>query len=165
MRKSLVLLNCIVLLLTLCSCKKSEVSPKVFGISFVADISYNGERYECETVIEDSKKTTLTVTSPEDIKGLVVTVDGDKKTAEFMGLCYSPKEDNPICALAQNILDIMSDISLGGKTAELGDKNCVIKGSKNKKDYIFTFSPAGLPLSLNIPDSDIEAVFKNVTQI
>lgn len=151
------------ILLLLCGCsQKKQVTPILDNISFVAKITYNDEKYECDSVINNNVLN-LVVSQPEEIKDLSLTLDQNGVEANFKGVSFTPDVDSfPQGALAQILFDIFTDIS-ENKKADLKDDNCVINGKIDEHEYIFTFAPSGLPIRLTINDLDFVVEFNNVT--
>lgn len=154
------------MILFLCGCGTvNEVTPVTDGISFDAVMEYYNEKYECSVNIDDDDIMTATVTSPEDIKGLKLKFDGEKVSAEFMGLVYEPKTGSfPMGNAVKTVYDVITEIDDEQTAKATPDgKNCKLEGKMNGKEYEFYFSPAGLPLSLEIPDEAFKITFNNVT--
>lgn len=154
------------MILFLCGCGTvNEVTPVTDGISFDAVMEYYNEKYECSVNIDDDDIMTATVTSPEDIKGLKLKFDGEKVSAEFMGLVYEPKTGAfPMGNAVKTVYDVITEIDDEQTAKATPDgKNCKLEGKMNGKEYEFYFSPAGLPLSLEIPDEAFKITFNNVT--
>lgn len=166
MKKIFLCLTLSLLFLFGCSCKSREVTLTVRGISFSAEISYYNESYICNVNIDRNGKMTLTADSPEDLKGLTLTYTGNEVTAEYMGLTYTPRSGSmPLGNVAESIYGIIGDIEKEVETAPATNGNCTVENNYNGKSYTFVFSPAGLPLSLEIPDSSFKILFNNVTVI
>ena len=133
------------------------------NISFTADIILGVNEFVCDvSLFEDSAK--ITVLQPREIEGLIFeytdgSVSGNYKNAEFKP--YSNKLPNS--AISQQFYDIVYDIKRNNYTAISDENNCVISEKLNNYTYVFTFSPTGLPISLEIKDLDFKAQFNNVT--
>ena len=150
-------------LLLLCGCGKPKaVTPALDNISFIAEIDYGDTEFAANaSIAEDTLN--LVVTKPQEIKDLTLNITKNGVTAEFKGVTYTPNINSiPGGAIAQVLYDILNDIA-GNKTANCDEENCEIEGSVNGYQYEFTFSPSGLPISLQIDDLDLEIEFKNVT--
>lgn len=152
-----------IVLLLLCGCAEQKaVTPVLDNISFTAEIDYGDNEFAANaTLAEDALN--LVVTKPQEIKDLTLDITKNGVTAEFKGVTYTPEISSlPEGAIAQVLYNILNDIA-GNKTANCDEENCVIKSQVNGYEYEFTFSPSGLPISLQIGDLDLEIKFKNVT--
>ena len=150
-------------LLLLCGCSEQKaVMPALDNISFIAEIDYGDTEFAANASIAENTLN-LVITKPQEIKDLTLNIAKNGATAEFKGVTYTPNINSiPGGAIAQVLYDILSDIA-DNKTANCDEENCEIEGSINEYQYEFTFSPSGLPISLQIDDLDLEIEFKNVT--
>lgn len=153
------------LVIFLCGCgEKEEITPQTKNIAFVADITYYNESYSLKTKVDSKGNMQATVVTPTDFGSLVFNFKGDKVTAEFMGLTYTPQTGSlPVNNVAKIIYDAISDVSSDSEIAVKEGKNCVVKGEIEGRKYEFTFSPSGLPLTLELPDDGYKARFNDLT--
>ena len=151
-------------LLLLCGCADNKtVAPVLDNISFTAQIDYGDNEFVGNATLSNDT-INLTVTEPQEIKDLILKLDKNGVTAEFKGVTYTPDINSlPQGAIAQVLYNVLNDIAASQDTAICDEENCVIKNKINGYDYEFTFSPSGLPISLEIDDLDLEIKFKNVT--
>lgn len=151
--------------LLLCGCsKKSQVTPIVDNISFVAKITYGDDEYLCDLTIKNNVLN-LVVKEPEEIKDLSLMLDKNGAQANFRGISFTPDVNSyPQGAVVQILFDILDDVSKN-KSAHLDDENCIITGNVNDYDYTFTFAPTGLPIRLTADDIGLVIEFNNVTII
>lgn len=147
----------------LCGCGvKKSVTPVFDGISFLAEIDYGDNEFSCDTSICDDVLN-LTVTEPQELKGLTLNITKSKLKYEFNGLSYDCEiQSLPNSAVIQVLYAVLNDIG-DNKTVDYSQENCEIKSQTNGYDYIFEFSPSGLPISLEIDNMDFKIEFKNVT--
>lgn len=144
----------------------SEVVPIFTGLRFTAQINYYNENYSCFTEVDAHGDMTVRVVSPDVIEGMVLTLTKSGVTAQYKGITYTPKtESMPVGNVAQILYDIFDDASKTAKALSRGNDNCELIGKVKDKKYCFTFSPTGLPLSLEIPDDSFRINFSNVTII
>ena len=150
-----------IILMLLCGCSPMETAkPVIENTSFVAQIDYNDSQYTCDVEVFE-KSLNLTVVEPNEINGLKLKVDKNDITAEYKGISYTPDFNNmPQGAVIQILYSIIENIK--NKTIEFSGENGAIQGEVNSCDYVFTFSPSGLPLTLEIDDIDLKIEFKNV---
>ena len=144
-----------------CGCStKSEITPIIRGISCEVDIEYYNEKYVCDAQIDKNGNITMTFKSPENLAGLVLSIDGGKATIQYMGLTYSPKGGSlPLGNIATVINTVLDDI--GDNKIKQNGKNAEFVGKVNNEKYVISFSPSGLPLSLKIGNSSIIVQFNN----
>lgn len=156
-----ILVLCFIFLL-FCGCSaKGEITPQIHNISFEANIRYYNEEYQCNADIDKDGNITLTFNSPENLEGLILRVVDDKTSIEYMGLTYSPKgSSQPLGNIANIVNCVFKDI--GDKKLKHSGKNIEICGKIDNKNYVMLFSPSGLPLMLNIDNSDIIVHFNNL---
>ncbi len=158
--KKIILLPLVVLCICGCS-QKEPILPVLSNISFTADALYSDQEYICDvTLLEDTIN--LTVIEPQEIKGLTLTLDQNGVTAEFNGISHTLNIDSlPQSAVVRLLAKVVDDAAT--KTIETNDQNCEITGKVEGKEYIFVFSPTGLPISLAIDDFDLSVKFSNVS--
>ena len=151
------LLFCII-----CGCsQKRQVKPILNNIAFTALADYNSDKYNVDATITDGALN-LIVNEPEKIKGFVLQIDKNNVKAEYKGISYDSDIDSlPQAAIARLLFNIVDDIS--DKNLICSNENCEIIGEVDDIQYNFIFSPAGLPLSLNIEDINLKIEFSNVT--
>lgn len=152
---------CLIIFL-LCSCGGGNVVPVTRQISFTAAVDYGGERFVCDTSIDKDAVMRLEVSEPESLRGLKFTIDGERVTAEMMGLEYTPDTGKmPFGAVSLRLYGIFSGCAPGGLSENGG--NCSFTGRLPDSKYTMIFSPAGLPLSVSLEDGSFSAEFSNVT--
>lgn len=162
MIKRLFVLPLVLLLLCGCSERKS-VTPVLNNISFTAEIDYGDAEFMANVELTQDALN-LVVTEPQEIKDLTLNIAKNGVTSEFKGATYSPDISSlPEGAIVQVLYDVLTDISASQNTTVCDEENCEIKGRVNGYEYEFTFSPTGLPISLEIDDLNLEIKFKNVT--
>ena len=151
-----------ILLLFLCGCSnKRTVQPILNNISFTAVVEYNSNNYNADvTILNESLN--MVVIEPKEISGLMFSVDKSGVTAEFNGISQnvdinSFSQGN----VASIIFSVIDDIAQ--KNTVCGEENCEITGRVDDHQYRFSFSPTGLPLSLEFDDINLKIKFNNVT--
>lgn len=161
MKRTVALVFAFVLLL--CGCAKGEsFTPVLKGISFTADIKSNNNKYVCDCSIDKNGGFSLEVTSPKELKGIKTVYNGDLVSSSFLGLENETEiSDVPVCDL---LYVCISDASEKNDLQKNG-ANSIIKGEIYECEYSFSFSPSGLPISLEIAEKNYKCDFKNVTLI
>lgn len=145
-----------------CGCsQKRQVTPILNNISFTALVDYNNDKYNVDATITDGTLD-LIVNEPDKIKGFVLQIDKNGIKAKYKDISYNSDINSlPQAAIARLLFNIVDDIS--NKNLECSNENCEIVGRVDEKQYNFIFSPAGLPLALNIEDINLKIEFSNVT--
>ena len=144
-----------------CNIPVKTVAPILEDIGFNLDVSYYNENYilKGETKVDDLS---LTVTEPEELNGMEITVNDGKLTLKYKELTYSPDGNElygNIGLIIEDIFESAKKIKPEAKT----DGNYIIKDTAEGKNYIFTFSPQGYPLKLEVNSEGFVAEFSNVT--
>ncbi len=158
--KKFIVLPLVILLLCGCTSQK-QTTVVVKNISFTADITYGEQNYIADvTTVDDALN--LIVIAPEEIKGFTLNFNKNSVTAQFNGISYTPDINSlPQGAVIQILFQILNDTV--GKTIDVRNENCQIKGELDGNEYVFTFSPSGLPISLKINDINFSIEFNNVS--
>lgn len=153
-----------ILVMVLCGCsEKRKITPQVKNISFVAQITRYNEKISLETTVDSKGNMKAIVLKPDDFKGLQFNFQGDKVTAQFLGLTYTPKTGElSVNHAAKIIYDAFRDAEKHSKISVKDGENCEIEGDTEDMPYILKFSPAGLPLSLELENDDFKAVFSEL---
>ncbi len=160
--KKMLLLPLVFLMLCGCS-QRAQTTPILNDISFTAQINYGSDKYAGDVTIADNTLT-ITVTEPEQIKDLILTINNSGIKAELKGISYTPNLNTlPQGAVGQILFNVLNDIK--GKTVESCDQNCKINGRVDGYKYTITISPSGLPIDLEIPELNLKIKFNNVTVI
>lgn len=152
----------LLILLSLCSCTKNEVSPRLKGISFTAELTYFNEEYVFDTTVQKDGTLTAYMKEPKELEELKLTVNTDGITADYKGLIYSANEATmPFSRIMEDFyLPLRRLMDEGSMSA---DKDGKISGKVGESKYILTVSPTGLPQKLELPDEHITVKFYNVT--
>lgn len=136
---------CIILtLLCLCSCSKSEISPKLRSISFTAELKYYNEEYVFEGEILEDATMKISIKEPEELKDLNITVTDKVMKADYKGLTYEANEATmPFSRVIQTFYSPLSIIAKDDTIK--ADKNGEINGEFGGEKCSMTISPTGLP--------------------
>ncbi len=159
------IISLVLVLLTLSACSgKTEVKPRLVGITFNADMTYFNENYKGECVISSDGALTCKLTEPESLSGYTLTLSKEGMTAEYLGITYTPTESNmPFSGVIGEFYENISEISSSEDSAKKKDDAYIIKGGKDAEAYTLYLSSTGLPQSLQLPDERFTVYFYNVT--
>ncbi len=148
----------------LCGCGNSKVvTPVINNIDFTAQIKFSDEHYVCDVSVYD-ENIDVKVVNPQEIKGLTFHYSDSTVSVEHLGIKYTPDAGNmPAGGVAVILTDVINHINKEGLTAVFNEGNCVINSRAGEHKFTFEFSPAGLPLELEIPNINYTVKFNNVT--
>lgn len=157
------IMSVLMLVFLLCGCGSEVlVTPVTRQISFTAEITYYNECFVCEAAVDENGVMEMTVQSPEALRGLRFTLDGQDTTAELMGLTYTPRSENmPFVAVSRTLYDLLTDCA--EQHLEREDGNCVYSGTAGERPFTVTFAPSGLPIKAEIPDDSFTVEFRDMT--
>jgi len=153
--------------LLFCSCRSMEkiTAPVTDNIKFGLDITYYNEKYHCCGEIKGEKMTFI-VNEPEELDEMTLILDGEKTTVSYKGLTYTPSKNSmPTQFVCSNIYSVMEQIRKSDAIPKSEEENYVLSGKISGKEFIFTFSPAGYPLSLKFSSDAFYAEFSDVSVI
>ncbi len=162
MKKVVFIILCVIFMSS-CNSGEKFITPILSGISFTAEIDYYNEYFACDVTIDQDKTMKLTVTQPQDISGMKLIFSGDKVTAEYMGITYTPHTDTlPVGGVAQTLYSIIRQLDDDTVLETQDGKNCIFKGRIDDRAFSFSFTPSGLPLCIDIPDQSFSIKFSKV---
>ncbi len=152
----------LLILIFLSGCKSTEEKkPVTSGLEFEAEAEYNSKDYLLKIVITDSENIKAEVKKPANLSGLKVTYEDKKVKCEYLGITYEPETEVPLNSITDIMFSCISNLE-NGEIRE--DGNYAISGKAGNFDYEYTYSPLGLPISLDVPDKNLKINFKNVKQ-
>ncbi len=159
------IISLVLVLMTLSACSgKTEVIPRLVGISFTADMTYFNENYKGDCVISPDGTLACKITEPESLSGYTVTLSKDGMTAEYLGITYTPTESNmPFSGVIGEFYEKLGTIIASGSSAQKKDDAYIIKGGEDADAYALYMSSTGLPQSLQLPDERFTVYFYNTT--
>ncbi len=162
--KRVAALLCVVLL---CGCTaKGGVSPRLIGIKGEAQIKFFNEEFECAFSSAEDGEITVEILSPEHLKEMSFVYKNKTLTAKYKELEYSPNLDAmPSLAVIRGIIEVLSESTDKNAQRNAKDENYFLEGKIEDICYTLYISPAGLPLSAQIPDKNYTITFKNITLI
>ena len=146
----------------LCSCGKTTVTPQLTNIGFNADICYYNENYKGECTVSPDGTVKITLSEPETLSGYTVTVGKEGMKAEYLGLSFTPTENNmPQSSVITEFYNKYTAAATA--TPQKSGDAYVIKGGSGTDGYTLYISPTGLPQSLQIPDERFIVYFYNTS--
>lgn len=150
----------------MCGCSKpaDNIKAVLSGISFTAQISFYNEAFVCEGNINTDGVFKLKVKEPENIEGMVFTVENKKVIVQFKGLSYTPSTGtSPFSGVAQYIYMILSDAKDRLAPVKSEGESFYIESASGEKYYKIILTQTGLPLSLEYPSEGLKVSFLNMT--
>lgn len=147
-------------------CKKAAQSHNTVltSISFRANISYYNENYTADCVIDKDGNLSAVVTEPENLAGLKFSFIDEKCEVNFGDMSVSDESvympENSAVGTINKVFKECQNV-----TPKKSKHNFKLKGSCDGKKYTLDVSPAGLPISLDIPDLGLKVDFNNVSLV
>ena len=147
----------------LAGCKDKNTGVlKLSGIRFTADFNCKNERYTAECGVDKNKCLTAKIITPDNLNGLVFTVIDNNCTASLGDIeidgdeVYYPDE-----FFLKNLYEVM--VKSDGQEYSYSKENSAVSGVIDGRSYTLNVSPAGLPISLSIPEIDLKIDFNNLS--
>ena len=162
MRKIFLVLIIGILALAGCGGTRNTGFLKLSGISFNADVRYNGTDYEVFCEIDADKNMTAKILKPENHEGLTFEFRGGEYSLKLGDLRIDEGDTfHPDAFFIKYLYGIIDNYD----SAEFikSKKNSKLSGSACGKTFKISISPGGLPVSLTIPDIGLTADFNNMT--
>ncbi len=134
------------------------------GITFDAEITYQGSSYTCRANAGLGGIFSLEFLKPANLEGLKLRFDGTDFVVEFMGLTYQPNlEQTAFADTVRMLKNIMASLAAGNRSEPQGTDGAIIEDKLGTTDYKFYLDAAGMPLRLEVPSADLTVDFLNVT--
>lgn len=164
MKRILVLLLCL-FLLGGCSLEKS-IAPPIPDLNFSGNISVTYNNYEIECIIDNkiASECVLTVTKPELLSGLTMTVKDSDCTLKLGSIEYkidseTLKQTQFASSLAEAFKNVLSTTTY----EKLENGNWQYTGQTSVGKFtLVQDSLSGYPITLRIPDADLYVKFSNM---
>lgn len=160
MKKLLAVLLCVCLCLCV-GCNGSDVQPQSNNLEFSFEFSNANENFKIDAEIDSYGEISFTVAEPESIRDLRVSFSGDTVKTEFLGV----KKDFPLSSTDFGVLSRIYKAFSG-----LGNSEVTMQGDEYKatvtadgEEYIFTLTDLGLPISIELADSNTVIELKNIS--
>lgn len=144
-----------------CTTQKTD-SPKLVDIEFTVQILRDEKEYSCfGSFIDDELK--LIMESPDTIKDTTIVFKDQMVCVEYLGLeTKTPISDFPQNDTSLILYKIINSLGDGeGKRND--DKNYIISGKIEERDFEFMLSPSFLPISICVPELNLNLQFSDVT--
>lgn len=150
-------------LLTGCGAPRSA-PPVTDGFTCRAAMQYREMAVEGELTCSADGAASLSFALPKSLQGVTLAWDGSAMTMELGGMSLAvPAEKVPESALIRCLLSVLTATHPAGS---LTDDGYVIEGEAEGVTYTLVCDPtSGLPLSLSVPDEELEAVFTDMTRL
>lgn len=154
---------CAALLLVGCGAPQLA-APVTDGFTCRAAMQYREMAVEGELTCSADGGASLSFALPKSLQGVTLAWDGREMAMELGGMSLAvPSDKVPESALIRCLLTVLTAAHPGGS---LTDDGYVIEGEAEGTAYTLVCDPtSGLPLSLTVPDEELEAVFTDMTRI
>ena len=155
MKKCICILFCLVFFCSGCNKKSSAVTFVTSGLSFTANVSFNGNSQSYDVVFKDES---VKVASRET--GMSAEFSNGKTTLEYDGISHVINTDSLPSAL---IIDLFYYLKTGAEnnTAVLKNNEYIIKYRTSKYNFEVTLAETGLPLSVSETNFGIKITVTN----
>ena len=153
----------VALLLAGCGAPQTA-SPVTDGFTCRAAMQYREMAVEGELTCTTDGGASLSFTLPKSLQGITLGWDGGAMTMELGGMSLAvPPDKVPESALIRCLLSVLT---APHPTGTLTDEGYVMEGEAEGVAYTLVCDPtSGLPLSLTVPDQELEAVFTDMTRL
>ena len=150
------------LIFTLSGCNgiANNITPHTKGISFIAEVTYYNECYECDVAIEQNGDTVITLTQPDDIEGLTFNYKGNQVAISYKGLEYKTDLSSPENSVANFLYSVFQNPS---KDVIKNNDNLYVEGKADSHSYKMFLGATGLPLKITTVSGSYEVIIKNAT--
>lgn len=163
MKKSLVVILCLICISVITGCKnESKVTPVCSEISFTAEILYRNENFEYKTEITNVKDNTIKLSFTDTATNIEYTFCDNQITEELFGI----KNTKDISSIPSgSVLDLLylifSDINKNELSVTQTDTEYFIGSENAKYNYKITFGESGIPLQISERNFGIKAIIKD----
>ncbi len=161
MKKIFTFCLAIIILFLTSGCKKSsDVTAVTTGLSFTAQINFRDQEIICDAIIDKNGETTLTVVSPEKIKGLQYKYSDSEGSMGYSGLEHKTSSD-----LQENVFCYIYKIFRSADKIKENvyiEKNIFfLKGENDIGSYKIHFGQSGLPIYVECKNISLYINIKN----
>ena len=143
-----------------CTKKSSDVTIVTTGLSFTAEIVFDGVKFDCFTDVIDSNRMIFTFISPEAIEGLKVIFQNGSMNMEYNGLEYKSSSGFNIYPL-NSVYNVFKTASYSKNIKESGNANITLY--VDSIEYEIKVGQTGLPIEIKCPSKKLYVNIKNCT--
>lgn len=146
-----------------CNKKSSDVTAVTTGLSFTAKINHNDILTVYDVIINDNGDLTLTTISGNN-EGLIINFRDNKAILNFNGLtCETDISSLPEGIIADFLYSIFQNAE--NTPVYLEDEEYYISGETAQYQYKIHLSKMGLPIKIEDNKNNISVIIKNVSII
>ena len=144
-----------------CKTKSPAVTPVTTGLEFIADISYQSDRYEYNVKINKNGITEIKSTFEPQITYLFT---GGKLTISHNDISHETEIQEINNKLPIDLIySVFNSLSHTKTDPAFKNDNCYIKGNTEKYSYICHFGMSGLPIKITESNYGITVTIKNAS--
>ena len=144
-----------------CKTKSPAVTPVTTGLEFIADISYQSDRYEYNVKINKNGITEIKSTFEPQLTYLFT---GGKLTISHNDISHETEIQEINNKLPIDLIySVFNSLSHTKKDPVFKNDNCYIKGNTEKYSYICHFGMSGLPIKITESNYGITVTIKNAS--
>lgn len=146
--------------LTGCGGNKTKVSPFTKGISFVSEVMYYNEMYECECDFQTNGDAEIKFKYPSEMENLTFLFTEKGTSAKFDDIEYINEKSVFENSAASFIYEVLSNTD-----SEVYKENDIFytAGATDDFEWRLELGATGLPIKITTRSDAVEVVFKNVT--
>lgn len=167
MKRFIFCILCAVLALSSCEGGGFLASPSDMDVCFNADVKIKYSGGECKAKIyryeEDNWE--FLISEPFALEGLVVTVKGDTVKTSMYGLENEETVSESAVSAAKLLSDAFEAAIKDTKTADFNDGKFTFSGQSESSVYTLITNEKGVPYSLNINGSGVDAKFITFSEL
>ena len=144
-----------------CKTKSPAVTPVTTGLEFIADISYQSDRYEYNVKINKNGITEIKSTFEPQLTYLFT---GGKLTISHNDISHETEIQEINNKLPIDLIySVFNSLSHTKAEPIFKNNNCYIKGNTEKYSYLCYFGMSGLPIKITESNYGITVTIKNAS--
>lgn len=167
MKKIFCRLICIVMALCVCGCEKKANSLSLDNLYSITAHAQQ-EDFECEMSLTrlGNDGWDITFTSPDTIKDMNITYEGENSKISYMGLeATVPKEQMKLTSSCESITSILDNFAKGKEIQFTKEKNEIYaKANVNEDEYTLIFSSKSKAIT-GLECKDLKVTFSDYKKV
>ncbi len=149
----------VLLLLTGCAANSTKIKPVTKGISFLCDVTYYNETYNCEGDIHKNGDTVIKFIGPSQLEGLKYTFTKNGVSVDFNEIEYISDK----VVFESSVASFINEVLHNENVQVLNDDDIFYtEGVTDEFDYKLELGATGLPIKITARPDAVSVIFKNV---
>ena len=163
MKKTILLIICLVLIFALCGCSK-KTDPVDMNRIYSVDAEVQMGDFSANVGLNrlGNGAWDISFTKPDNLNGLAITYQNDKADVSFNGLNFSiNREDIPVNAIVSSLTNVLENAAYGRELSfTKKDGKITVKGKVEDTDYVLTLDEkTNSLLELDIKKQNLHVTF------